>query len=93
VSVYEARRGETDGEVLRAAVVEDRILITNDKDFGEMIFREGREHRGVVLLRLQDERAENKRRVLESLLKSGTDLASRFTVATESGIRSLGGTS
>ena len=32
-------------------------LITNDKDFGERICRECHPHRGVVLLRLEDERA------------------------------------
>lgn len=37
------------------------ILITNDKDFGELIYRGKKLHRGVILLRLEDERADNKK--------------------------------
>ena len=56
-SVYEEARGLDDEGVLQKAIADNRILITNDKDFGEMIFREGKAHRGVILLRLEDERA------------------------------------
>ena len=34
-SVYEQQRGMDDDEVLSKVHVEDRILVTNDKDFGE----------------------------------------------------------
>jgi predicted nuclease of predicted toxin-antitoxin system len=34
-----------DHDVLALAVAEDRILITNDRDFGELIFRQGHPHR------------------------------------------------
>lgn len=39
-----------DSDVLSAA--HDRVLITSDKDFGELVFRDGRQALGVVLLRL-----------------------------------------
>ncbi len=65
VSVYHEARGLDDDRVLQRAIAEDRILITNDKDFGEMIFREGKFHQGIVLLRLEDERPSNKIRILE----------------------------
>ncbi|MFQ6028644.1 MAG: DUF5615 family PIN-like protein, partial [Dehalococcoidia bacterium] len=61
-------RGLADDEILLRAVEADRVLITNDKDFGEMIFRQRQRHRGVILLRLSDERSANKIRVLETLL-------------------------
>ena len=37
-SVFDEARGMTDDEVLTKAFVESWILITNDKDFGEIIF-------------------------------------------------------
>jgi predicted nuclease of predicted toxin-antitoxin system len=40
-----------DDEVLRGAVARDRVLITNDKDFGELVFRNGQEGVGIVLIR------------------------------------------
>ena len=54
-SVYEEARGMEDDEVITKAFAENWILITNDKDFGEKIYRERRPHKGVVLLRLEDE--------------------------------------
>lgn len=68
-SVFDEARGISDEEVLNKAVSENRILITVDKDFGEMIYRERREHCGVILLRLSDERALNKVRVISQLLE------------------------
>jgi predicted nuclease of predicted toxin-antitoxin system len=63
-SVYEQARGITDNQVLEKANAENWILITNDKDFGEKIYREKYKHRGVIFLRLDDERAANKITVL-----------------------------
>ena len=67
-SVYESARGIDDDEIIEKALREDWILITNDKDFGDKVFRDGRLHRGVILLRLEDERAQVKIRALDSLL-------------------------
>lgn len=40
-----------DREILRVAHEERRILVTLDKDFGELAVKEGVAHRGVFLLR------------------------------------------
>jgi len=45
--------GTEDEEVLKIAKSEQRILITNDKDFGELVFRYLHPHTGVILLRLK----------------------------------------
>jgi predicted nuclease of predicted toxin-antitoxin system len=37
-SVFEEARGLTDSQILQKAFLEDFIIITNDKDFGEMVF-------------------------------------------------------
>jgi predicted nuclease of predicted toxin-antitoxin system len=42
----------TDEEVLQQANDRGALLVTSDKDFGELVFRQGRAHPGVVLLRL-----------------------------------------
>lgn len=87
-SVYEEARGAEDAGVLDAAAAGNRIVITNDKDFGEMVFRDGRHHRGVILLRLEDENATNKIRILERLLAQYADeIAGNFVVATEASVR------
>lgn len=43
-SVFEEARGMEDDEVIGKAYAENRILITNDKDFGEQVYRERRPH-------------------------------------------------
>jgi predicted nuclease of predicted toxin-antitoxin system len=87
-SVYEQARGVDDDEVLKKAVEENRILITNDKDFGEKVYRERKLHRGVILLRLEDERTTSKIDVLQRLLRDYAGrLADHFVVVTETTVR------
>jgi len=88
LSVFDELRGINDDEVIAKAVSEGLILITNDKDFGEKVFREGKVHHGVILMRLADERAVSKIEVLRKLLKIyATQLQGNFVVVTEEGIR------
>jgi predicted nuclease of predicted toxin-antitoxin system len=87
-SVHDEARGVTDDEVIQRAFVEDWILITNDKDFGEKVYREQRPHKGVVLLRLDDERAASKIDTLRRLLERYSDqLTGNFVVVTETRVR------
>lgn len=87
-SVYDETRGATDDAILLKAHTENWILITNDKDFGEKVFREHLPHKGVVLLRLADERAAIKIESVQQLLRSYSgSLADRFVVVTEKRIR------
>ncbi len=87
-SVYEEARGQGDETLIRKAYEEGWILITNDKDFGEKIYREGYPHHGVILLRLADERAHVKIECLRSLLQNhGESLHDQFVVVTETKVR------
>ena len=67
---------------------ERRILVTNDKDFGAKVYRDGRLHKGVILLRLSDERSSSKINVLSSVLETYSDrVQGSFLVATEKQVR------
>jgi len=90
-SVYEQARGMEDEEVIHLAFVENRILITGDKDFGEKVYRESLPHCGVILLRLVDERPTTKIRVIEQLIEyHGAALAGDFVVVMEDRVRFAG---
>jgi predicted nuclease of predicted toxin-antitoxin system len=52
VYVAELSPSVADEEVLGRANAESAVLLTADKDFGELVFRQGLAHSGVVLLRL-----------------------------------------
>src|SRR5436309_15355738 len=87
-SVYDQARGINDDRVAQIAQSERRILITNDRGFGEKVFRERRPHHGVVFLRLANERSGNKIRVLEQLLNQHSDaIENRLVVVTETRVR------
>ena len=88
LDVYKEARGISDDEVLEIAYQQRRILLTNDKDFGEKIYREQQPHWGVVLFRLRDERPFNKIAVLNKLLKNyASALEGHFVVVTEEQVR------
>jgi predicted nuclease of predicted toxin-antitoxin system len=87
-SIYEEARGIDDDEVIRKAFAENRILVTNDKDFGEKVYRERMAHNGVILLHLADERPAIKIGVRQRLLSAYPERIPRqFVVVTETKIR------
>ena len=88
LSVKESLRGSGDAQILARAQAEERVLVTHDKDFGELAFRYGLSAAsGVILLRLSgaDPESDN-RRVLQGL-ESGVDWTGHFAVATEDRLR------
>jgi predicted nuclease of predicted toxin-antitoxin system len=87
-SVFDEARGVDDDQLIQRAFDEDRILITNDKDFGEKVYRERAPHRGIIFMRLEDERATNKIEVLRLLLERYADrFEDQFVVVTETQVR------
>lgn len=88
VVVAESMSQADDQTILNRAFDEKRILITNDKDFGELVFRKGFLHHGVLLLRLQDDSSANRVRVVKTVLgQYGELLKMNFLVATETQVR------
>jgi len=88
LAVAEAMLQADDQDILGRAASEGRILVTNDKDFGELVYRSGQEHCGVLLLRLRDESPSGRVRVVKAVLAQyGDRLVGHFIVATEGGVR------
>lgn len=83
ISIRESAPGVSDTDVLALARDQNRILITLDKDFGELVFKHKIIHTGVLLLRLRDESIENKKKVLFKVLNSKRKLYSKFTIISE----------
>ncbi len=51
-SIGETKAGASDSQVVEAARQGGRVLVTEDRDFGEMIVRQKLDLRGVILLEL-----------------------------------------
>lgn len=77
-----------DKEILALANNENRVIVTNDKDFGQLIFREKLPHKGVILFRLLDESSEAKiKRLKEVFGKYKSKFSGSFIVITEAKVR------
>jgi predicted nuclease of predicted toxin-antitoxin system len=73
LSVAQIMPGASDPEVLEFAEKENRILITNDKDFGELIYRLNKSSSGVILLRLKIDNSQNRIKYLFYVLNNYSD--------------------
>lgn len=77
-----------DEEVLQKANQLDAVLVTADKDFGELVFRLRRIHQGVVLLRLEGLSTAAKANVVEEVFRDHeTELSGAFVVVSPGGVR------
>ena len=81
--------GSTDNDVVALAIREGRLLVTGDKDFGEMVFRSGaRISAGVVLTRVHGTPDERTFVLLAALASRPADeWAGHFAVIEDGRIR------
>jgi len=86
--VAEIEPGISDEDVLDMANREESFLLTADKDFGELLFRQHRFALGIVLIRLSGLSQTSKAEIVSSAIKKHiTELPHAFTVITPDAIR------
>ena len=86
--VAEMGSGISDDRVLRHANDRQALLITTDKDFGELVFRQGRLNAGVLLLRLPGVSLSQKTEIVsEALTAHGIEMQTAFSVITNKMVR------
>jgi len=77
-----------DEELLKLANKEKRVLITNDKDFGELTFLQKKISAGIILIRTKGQKAEDKLKLMKKLLQQHKDkLLNHFVIITEKKFR------
>jgi len=70
-----------DQDIIRLAALEKRIVISMDKDFGELVYHSGMDHCGILLLRLEDANGSEKQQVMVKILeKYAENLKNHFCV-------------
>jgi predicted nuclease of predicted toxin-antitoxin system len=86
--IREDARGAKDQQVLARAQQEKRILITFDKDFGELAFRSKLSSEGgIILFRITALSSKHIAQVAVQALASRTDWAGHFSVVEDQRIR------
>jgi predicted nuclease of predicted toxin-antitoxin system len=87
-SVAELSPSVPDTDVLELATREGAVLVTEDNDFGELVFRQGRTHGGIVLIRLAGLESHVKAMIVCTAVTShGAELPGRFTVISRHTVR------
>lgn len=79
----------SDAEVMMRAQTERRILLTEDKDFGDSVFRRGQSVPGIILLRIDPTLHALKRVRLDAAIgRFGNNLFGRYIVVEAARFRS-----
>ena len=77
-----------DEDLLQMASEEQRILITNDKGFGDLIFLQKKLNVGTILFRVKGQRSEEKIKLMRKLLMGYRDkLLNHYVIISRSKVR------
>jgi len=89
--IREASPGITDPEIMRIAVEEQRIIVTFDKDFGELaVTGQGQNPPAIILLRISKPSPASTAETISQILSSREDWLGHLTVIDDTHIRMRG---
>ena len=88
VSVSDISPRSEDPEVIRLAAREKRILLTEDKDFGQLVYAHGQETLGVIFMRFPSSaRRQISREVVKLVRQQGERLVGCFVTVQPGRVR------
>src|SRR3989338_40627 len=73
VCVFDICFGMEDEKILELAVHEQRIVLTYDTDFGDLVFRDRKPHGGVILIRIRTDIVRYHLEALKQFLKKHSE--------------------
>lgn len=86
--IAEMSPGIADDTILAQANATYALLLTLDKDFGELVFRQGLVHAGVILIRLAGLQPATKAQVVATVLNErGVEMLNAFSVIAPGSVR------
>jgi len=86
--IKEGHQGVPDDEVIRLSKNPPRVILTEDKDFGEWVYAHKQRDISIILLRYNAEEMDNITAILlDLMLARGEDLLGKFTTITTHKIR------
>lgn len=87
VSMSKVAPGMDDREIVSAAWREQRVILTRDKDFGDLVVRDGLQTAGVILVRLRMHALEKAEYLSRALPQLEQHVRGQFVVITNRSIR------
>lgn len=86
--IGDTNMGIMDEEVMDTAITENRVIITFDSDYGELVYRRGYKPLGIIYLRIKNFTPEYPANLLLELITEGNlEVRGLFTVIGENQIR------
>lgn len=86
--IAEMEPGVQDDFILAEANARQALLVTLDKDFGELVYRQGLVHAGVILLRLAGLLPETKAELVAKVMQQrGQEMMQAFSVVSPGAVR------
>ncbi len=86
--IAEMEPGIDDEVILAQANAKQALLVTLDKDFGELVYRQGLVHAGVILLRLAGLLPETKASLVAQVMRQrGSEMWQAFSVVSPGTVR------
>jgi predicted nuclease of predicted toxin-antitoxin system len=88
VAVRDVMKGASDLKIIEYAFENNLLIITSDKDFGELTFRLKRPNHGIILLRFSEDNSIEKANILWAALKKlNKEAINKFVVVEKNSIR------
>ena len=87
IPVTKFSSGKSDAEVLDLANQTGRVIITFDKDFGQLIFKEKRKTKGLILLRFAPKSPQQIAKRIQQVLTTNISMENSVVVVKKDSIR------
>lgn len=87
-AIRDASGGAPDPDVLAIAVSQQAVLLTQDKDFGELVYRLKMSHCGIVLIRLAGMTSAERADLVSGVIANhASEIPNAFTVISPDNVR------
>lgn len=81
----ETDRSTDDEVILEIANLENRILITRDKDFGELVYRMRKVHNGILLIRAEELSSFSRSQLVADFIQSNSEMLATYFIVIQPG--------
>jgi len=87
IRIDEIKKGMKDEEVIEVSLKEGRIIITFNKDFGELIIKKKRKVKGIIFLRIAPESIDFIKEKVIAVIEKFTEIEGKFLIVQKDKVR------
>ena len=84
--IAEMAAGATDSNILQNAYLENKVLLTHDKDFGDLVYRKQFKHCGIILIRMHGIGEMNKVSIISEVIKQHSNILAQSYIVIQKNV-------